>query len=186
MFIYQNNRFKMEIENIKTINEALTKFLSLIDKKEKDLIFLYKGKKIEIKNQKLIKSNNNIIISVFNKEINENNNNYVTCPICHNLSFLNINANNYNISLNNCVNNHQLNDLSIDEFIKNQNNGKIKCDIYNNNKNLYNNNFYICSCGKSICKLCIEKHNLKNHKIINFNKRYNICNNHKKRFYIIL
>ena len=182
MFIYKNNKYEMKMKNINTINEALEKYLSLIGKSEKDLIFLYKGKKIEIKNKKLINTNNNIIISVFNKEINKNNNNYVTCPICHNLSNLNINVNNYNISLDNCVNNHQLNDLSIDEFIKNQNNDKIKCDICNNNKNLYNKNFYICSCGKFICKLCIEKHNIKNHIIINFNKRYNICNIHQTGF----
>ena len=47
MFIYQNNKYKMEIKNINTIKEALTKFLSIINKKEKDLIFLYKGKKLK-------------------------------------------------------------------------------------------------------------------------------------------
>ena len=60
------------------------------------------------------------------KQMNSNNNNdYITCPICHNLSYLNINKNDYNISLCNCVNNHQLNDLSIDEYIKSQNKDKI-------------------------------------------------------------
>ena len=150
MFIYQNNKYKMEIKNINTINEALIKFLTIIGKKEKDLIFLYKGKKIEINNKKLMyKLNNNIRILVINKQMNKhmesNNNDYITCPICRNLSYLNINKNDYNISLYNCVNNHQLNNLSIDEYIKNQNKEKIKCAFCNNNKNLYNNNFYICS-----------------------------------------
>ena len=185
MFIYQNKKYKMEIKNINTINEALTKFLLIIGKKEKDLIFLYKGKKIEINNKKLIyKLNNNMKILVIIKQMNSNNNNndYITCPICHNLSYININENNYNISFCNCVNNHQLNDLSIDEYIKSQNKDKIKCDICNNNKNLYNNNFYICSCGKSICKLCLEKHNYKNHNAIEYDKRYSICKNHGKEF----
>ena len=174
----------MKIRNINTINEALTKFLLLIDKKEKELIFLYKGKKIEIKNKKFIYdlNSNNIIITVINKptNININNNAYIKCPICHNLTYLNINKNNYSITLENCINDHQLNDISIDEF--NKYNDKIKCDICKNNKNLYNNNFYICSCGKSICILCLEKHNIKNHNTIEYNKRYNICNNHAKEF----
>ena len=138
-----------------------------------------------MKNKKFINElnkNNNIIISAFNKEKNKNNNDYITCPICHNLSYLNINKDNYRISLDNCVNNYLSTDLSIDEFIENQNDDKIKCDICNNNKYLYNNNFYICSCGKFICKLCLEKHNIKNHNIIEYNKRYNICNNHEIEF----
>ena len=44
-FIYQNNKFKINNKNINTINEALTKFLLIVDKNENDLIFLYKGKK---------------------------------------------------------------------------------------------------------------------------------------------
>ena len=183
MFLYQNNKYKMKIKNINTINEAFKKFLSLIDKKEEDLLLLYKGKKIEIKNKKLkYEINNNITILVINIQINSNinNNDYIRCPKCNNLSFLNINKNSYNISLNNCVKNHQLNDLSIDEFIKEQNNDNINCDICHNNKNLYNDNFYICSCGKYICKLCLEKHNNKNHNLIEYCKRHIACKNHKK------
>ena len=63
-FIYQYNQYKIDNKNIKTINEALTKFLSIVDKSENDLIFLYKGKKIN--NKMLLNKLNNIIISVFN------------------------------------------------------------------------------------------------------------------------
>ena len=177
----------MEIKNINTINEALIKFLTIIGKKEKDLIFLYKGKKIEINNKKLMyKLNNNIRILVINKQMNKQlknkNDDYITCPICSNLSYLNINKNDYNISLYNCVNNHQINNLSIDEYIKNQNKDKIKCAFCNNSKNLYNQNFFICTCGKYLCKLCSEKHNIKNHNVIEYDKRYTVCNNHGKEF----
>jgi len=44
-FIYQYNKYKIDNKNINAINEALTKFLLIVDKNENDLIFLYKGKK---------------------------------------------------------------------------------------------------------------------------------------------
>jgi len=94
-------------------------------------LFLYKGQKIN--NKILLNKLNNIIISVFNIRMNKKNKEYyIRCPTCQNLSYLNINKNNnkYNISLNNCINNHEYNDLSINEFINYQNNIKIKCDIY--------------------------------------------------------
>ena len=123
-FIYQNNQYKINNKNINTINEALTKFLLIVDKNENDLIFLYKGKKIN--NKILLNKSNNIIISVFNIEVNKKNNEfYIIYPTCQNLSHLNINKNNkYNISLNNCINNHEYNNLSTNEFINYQNKKK--------------------------------------------------------------
>jgi len=184
IFIYQKNKYKIDNKNINTINEALIKFILVIDKNENDLLFLYKGKKIE--NKILLNKLNNIIILVFNIGMNKKNNEYyIRCPICQNLSYLNINKNNnnkYNISLNNCIYKHEYNELSINEFFNYQNNMKIECDICKNNENLYNNNFYICSCGKYICKLCLEKHNIKNHKIIKYNKRYDTCNKHGNEY----
>jgi len=190
IFIYQNNKYKIDNRNFNTINEAFRKFLSLVDKKENELIFLYKGKKIN-NNITLLNKLNNILISVFNIRINKRNKKYyyIRCPTCQNLSYLNINKNNnkYNISLNNCINNHEYNDLSINGYINYQNKIiKIKCDICKNKINLYDNNFYICSCGKNICKLCLEKHNIKNHNIIEYNRRYDTCNKHRKNIYYIV
>jgi len=92
IFIYQNNKYKIDNMNFNTINEALRKFLSLVDKNENDLIFIYKGKKIN-NNITLLNKLNNIIISVFNIRINKNNEKYyyIRCPTCQNLSYLNIN-----------------------------------------------------------------------------------------------
>ena len=76
----------MDNKNINTINEALTKFLSIIDKSKDDLLFLYKGKKIN--NKILLNKLNIIIISVFNIRINKKNNEcYIRCPTCQNLTF---------------------------------------------------------------------------------------------------
>jgi len=121
IFIYQNNKYKIDNRNFKTINEALTKFLSLVDKNEKHLIFLYRGKKIN-NNIILLNKLNNIIISVFNIRINKKEKKYyyIRCPTCQNLSYLNVNNKNnnkYNMSLNNCINNHEFNDLSIIKII---------------------------------------------------------------------
>jgi len=119
IFIYQYNKYKIDNKNINTINEALTKFLSIVDKSENDLLFLYKGKKI--KNKILLNKLSSIIISVFNIRMNkENKVCYIRCPKCHNLSCFNINKNNnnkYNVSLNNCINNHEYNNLSIIKII---------------------------------------------------------------------
>ena len=86
--------------------------------------------------------------------------------------------------MDNCINNHKFDDILVHEFIKNQKKSleNIECNICNNNKNLYNNNFYVCSCGKNICKLCLEEHNIENHNIIEYNKRYYTCNIHNKIF----
>ena len=56
---------------------------------------------------------------------------------------------------------------------------EIKCNSCNNNKFLYGNNFYICTCQNKICQLCINKHEKSyNHNLIYYNKRYTICNKH--------
>jgi len=177
----------MNIENNDFANEILSKFLSMINENKKNIIFLYKGKRISFEDINLLNKlkDNNLIILVFNIKNNNNNDkcNYITCPKCSNLCFFNINSN-YNISLDNCINNHKYDNIFIDDFIKSQNDNleNIECFICKNNINLYNNNFYICSCGKPICKLCLQNHNIKNHNIIEYNKRYYICNNHNKEF----
>jgi len=189
LFVYKNKEFKMNIENNNSLNEILTKFLSIINEKENNIIFLYKGKKLSFKFENILKklNHNNINIFVFNIKTNKNNNEnfkYIICPKCYNLSFLNINNNN-NISLDNCIKNHKFDDIMIHEFIKKQNKNleNIKCNICNNDKFLYNNNnFYICSCGKNICKLCLENHKNENHNIIEYDRRYIFCTYHGKEF----
>ena len=79
-------------------------------------------------------------------------------------------------------------EYSINEFIESQENeeikeNKIKCDLCNNDKSLYNNNFYICTCKKNICQLCMINHiKNKEHNIFYYNKRYSYCNKHLIEF----
>jgi len=88
IFIYYKNLYKIDVKSINTINEALTKFISIIGSYENDLIFLYKGK--EIKHKISLNKLNNIKISVYNIKVNKSNNIcFILCPKCQNLSYLN-------------------------------------------------------------------------------------------------
>ena len=186
-FIYEKNIFEMILEKRDKIENLLEKYAKLLSIKRKDLLFLYKGKNILLFENKTInnlKKNKNIIISVFrmikNNKINEIEN--IICPICKNLTFFNINEDHINI--NNCKNKHK-NKYSINEFIEKQHidENDIKCYICNNKKYLYNDNFYICSCGKYICQLCTKIHKQNdNHNLLYYKKRYSYCNKHIYEF----
>ena len=178
-FVYGKNVFEITDED--KIENALKKYEKMIE--EKELIFLYKGINI-LENKDILnklKRKNNIIITVVkrrNKKEMKNDN--IICPECKNLAFLNINEDNM-IKIDNCINKHK-NEYSIKEFIENQEmkENEIICDICKNNQNLYNNNFYICTCGKNICQLCMINH-IKNreHNLLYYNKRYSYCNKHQ-------
>jgi len=186
-FVYGKKVFDIIYEDMDKNENVMKKFIKNIG--EKDLIFLYKGKNI-LENEDIlnkIKSNNNIKITVIKKNKIKNDIDNIICPDCQELTFLNINEDNI-IKLDNCINNHK-NKYSINEFIENQENeeikeNEIKCDICNNDKSLYNNNFYICStCKKYICGLCMINHiKDKEHNVLYYNKRYSYCNKHLIEF----
>ena len=105
IFIYRENKYEMLLEN-KNSN-IFYEFSKKIDAKINDLLFLYKGKNICLSNSQIIinmlKSNKNIIISVYNLNNNKKNGSVyenLICPNCKNLTFLNLNDNN----INNCKN----------------------------------------------------------------------------------
>ena len=58
----------MNIEKQNSLNEILTKFLSMINENENNIIFLFKGKILSFKFENILNklNHNNIIISVFN------------------------------------------------------------------------------------------------------------------------
>jgi len=89
--------------------------------------------------------------------------------------------NDYKIKLKNCINKHDRNIL-IEEFENSQliNLSKIICNNckINNMGDTYNNKFYRClNCKMDICPLCYNNHN-REHKIINYDERNNICDIH--------
>ena len=159
-FRYGYNEYIIKFEQKDLLKNVLNKYSAILDEDINNLIFIFKGKILSTNNQCKLNKLNNRIIFVFKKNNKINKNiKYILCPDCKNLSFLNIIDNNFIIE--NCNNNHKNIYSSINEFIENQIIDEIgyKCEECGNNKKLYNNNnFYICSCGKNICKLCINKH----------------------------
>jgi len=97
-----------------------------------------------------------------------------------------IKFNNYKISLFDCKNEHEINNLSFDEYEKSQNKdiSKIICGNckQNNMYNSYNNQFYKCiECNINLCPICKSNHN-KNHNIINYKQLNYICGKHNKEY----
>ena len=96
-FIYEHNNFEMIYENTYTIEKILIKYTKLLSVKETEILFLYKG--INILENKIflnkLNNKNNLIMTVINKNKNNNKNindkGNIICPVCKNLTFLNIN-----------------------------------------------------------------------------------------------
>ena len=135
-----------------------------------------------------MKNKKNTIIFVYNinkhiiKNIKKEEFENIICPECKKLTFVDINEENLNIKINiNCKDKHKK-EYSINEFIDSQNIhiNDIKCNICNNDKSLYKDNFYICTCNKYICQLCMANHikNNDKHYLLFYNKQYSFCNKH--------
>ena len=187
-FIYMNNIYKITIKNKEELTEELIKYARAIGKYRTKLYFLYKGKPLTFeKKQYIFDYKKTYIIFVYDLEIKTEKNEEienVLCPECGNLASIIINNDN-KISIQNCKNKHKISNLTIDTFLflqLNYNSNKyVECNICNNKKSYYNN-FYVCSCGETICPLCKVEHNNNNHNIIDYNKRFLICKKHYKPF----
>ena len=165
IFIYRENKYEIPLENRNP--NIFNEFSKKIDAKINNLLFLYKGKYISLNNSQIIinilKSNKNIIVSVYNLNINQKNDNVyenLICPNCKNLTFLKLNDNNLNNCKNKNINECSYEYKSITEFMNNQiiDEKEFKYSLCNNNKYLYENNFYICSCSNKISQLGINQH----------------------------
>ena len=138
-FVYMKNIYEIKLTgNDMTINNLLNKFVYVLNIDIRQLYFIYKGKLLFLNNSKKINelNDNNLIIFVFNLCIKRYNNKKeiknIICPECKNLSIIN-NSNDL-FSLNNCINNHIFNDLTINLFIESQyfDESKIECDKCHN------------------------------------------------------
>ena len=110
--------------------------------------------------------------------------NNIICPECYEDTKFTIED--YVINLSGCKNNHDIDNIFLDKFdsTQNINISKIICqDCKKFNKgNVFNNEFFRCNkCKKNLCLKCFIKHD-KNHKIINYENKYYICDKHGKEF----
>ena len=172
-FVYGEKQYEMKRN--KNELDFISDYLSIINKRNNELYILYKGKVLnlnDIKTLKILCTKKNIQnIFIFNIKINHKVNlkeiKNIICPECNNLSTFFLNED--KISLKNCINNHDVHDLTFNKFINAQtNNEAISCSICKNNQHFYNDKIYICSCNKFICPLCAKTHD-KTHSMILYN-----------------
>ena len=176
-----------EINNINEnslISDLLLNYFSIIKKDINDYYFIYKGKKLSLKNKIKIKELNNKDISLFIfKKENEKKNkneplNHIICPKCEylaNLVLLNIEDD--TIILDKCINKHKTIFNNLKDFINSQN-INIKCNKCNNIISNYYDEIYYNSNDEYICSLC--KYNENN--VIEMIDKFYKCNKHNKEF----
>ena len=133
------------------------------------------NKKIRVLVQIAEEGNTNVQV------ISQSNN--IICPRCHEPCRIKIE--NYQIKLFECINNHSKS-IKLKDFPNTQriNISEIICEKcrIKNKGNCPNNEFYKClTCNQNLCLLCRAKHDL-NHNIINYDKKYYLCENHNEPF----
>ena len=135
--------------------------------------FLFKGKecKENIKAEYFfnIPEEINIFVFFYRKKLT-NKNKLIYCPKCNNFCLIKFDG--YRIILENCLNNHLITDLPLEEYYN---------DLLLSNKKIINNDPFSCFehqnkfcsfceyCKMNLCKLCEEKHGNHKDKIIQFN-----------------
>ena len=180
------------------MKDICLKFASKIEVDIKDLYFLYSGNplNLELSFEECLNSEDkerNKMIIMANQIIDDNQykkptiikSKEIICPNCGEIAKIKIK--NYKIIIFDCKNNHETNNLFLNEYENTQNIdlSTIVCDECkkNNKSNTYNNEFYRCTnCNKDLCPLCRSKH-YKDHIIVNYDKRNCICNIHNLPFY---
>ena len=110
---------------------------------------------------------------------------FIICPICKEAARYKLE--NYRIKIYNCKNGHIIDNLLLKDFENTQliDESLIVCDKCkkNNKSNTYNKEMYICNiCNMNLCPLCKSSHDNK-HKIINYEQKYYICDQHNKEYY---
>ena len=116
---------------------------------------------------------NNLSSSTNEKEFN---NNLLLCNKCFCIPKVDINPYNHKITTL-CQNNHQINPMPLDLYLKEELNKNIICSICNKN----NNNLLYCkNCLIILCQNCLKNHN-SYHQIINFSDINILCLEHQAK-----
>ena len=192
-FSYRGINTTVQCNPEEKFKDILQKLSTKIDINLNSVFYLYSGSVIQNKEKTFIEIANNLDkerkkmnIQITDAERAEENINTIVqskeiiCPECGEKCFFEIN--NYKIRLNNCINDHDIDEIALEEFKNTQkiDESKIKCEICNkmNKANSYNRSFYRCnSCKKNICPLCKDNHD-KNHFIIDYEDKNYICPKH--------
>jgi len=164
---------------------------------ENSVFYLYNGNKVNLDltlNELLGNNNNNIEnINILVKKVEEPiptekvfyTPKFIICPKCGENARIKIN--NYKITLDKCKNNHITNNISLEKFEETQkiDLSTITCEKCKekNKGDSYNNQFYRCiNCKMNLCPLCKSQHSNTGHRIINYDEKYFICDEHNESF----
>ena len=189
-FIYNGVPTTVQCNHEDKLIDILAKLSTKIEINLNSVYFLYSGQIIESKEKTFIEMANNLDkernkmnIQINDMEKNDISSNsiikskQIICPECHESCLIDIID--YRIRLYDCINGHDIDRISLDNYENTQeiDESKIICnDCENVNKtNSYNKIFYRCNvCKKNLCPLCKEKHD-KSHIIIDYNDKNFIC-----------
>ena len=197
IFLFDKEKTVIECLDSDCFDEIFNKIRKKINIKQNEMIFLYKGKKInqnikinEYINKEDLKNNKINILCIKIKHIskekslhNKKKLNEIICPECGEIC--KIKFDDYKIILYECINNHTLKNIEFENFIETQNIEKYKVKCFNCNKieeTIKYDKYYIClKCNQILCIFCKKMHD-KEHNIINYEDKNYICNIHNERY----
>ena len=197
-------KIEVEYKTVKTdiqakfedkMRQVFSKFTQKAQLNINNIYFIYSGNiiNLDLTVKQIIntvdKERSIMSIVAIDKSNESGNNNkkispYIICPICKEPARIEIKD--YRIKIYNCRKGHTIENILIKDFQSSQmiDESLIKCDQCKtkNKSNTYNNEMYICNkCNMNLCPLCKSNHD-KNHKIINYEQKYYICNIHNKEY----
>ena len=195
-FLYNKNNIIIQCNKSENMREIFKKFVEKAGIDINSIFFKYNETIIiddeltleEISNENDTATNHIKIFVNLKKSSGQGSSNIkfkeLICPECGELS--NVMIENYKIYFDECKNGHKIDNIFLKEFEKTQEIGlsNIICEQckINNKANTFNNEFYKCySCKINLCPSCKLNHD-KNHKIINFEKNYYLCDIHNENF----
>ena len=196
VFSYNGNEILIQGNYKDKMKDLFEKFESKIGKNISKFYFIYGGENIKkdlvleqiIQDSDKIRNKLNILVGEEESTIKSESNKIidskeVICPKCNENIFLKFR--NYRINLINCKNEHNINNLSFEEYSNLQkiDLSKIICSKCEAKKSdTYNNEFYKCNtCSMDLCPLCKTIHD-KNHIIINYSLKNYICQKHNLNY----
>ena len=192
IFFYYGKRIQIHCKRNEYMKDIFQRYLKKIEKDRNDVYFLYNGDKIN-EDLKLKEINNkdkeiDILVNNIDNTVIEDEDELklskdIICPECREICLFNFDD--YKIILNKCKNEHNIENILLDEFdnLQKINEAKIVCDQCNKNKKeIYNNRlFKCCSCNLNLCPICRSlKH--KDHIIIDYELKDYLCNIHGDKY----
>ena len=193
-FFYDGQTIDILCSEKELMKNVVEKFCIKVGVDKKSINCLYAGKILEenITLENLIKSKSKdekitILVYSINTQIEEPiekvvKSSNIICPECKTNACIKINK--YKISIN-CKNNHNKNNIFLNDFENSQkiDESKIECNSCKKNKsNSFNKEFFIClNCKNNLCPLCKSTHD-RNHNIIKYDQKDYICYEHGQNF----